>query len=459
MKSLSLIAPPDAGAARIKVIGPDGPLELTRSGEGAPIVTPSEPELRILDAANGAYTAIIEPLGGEAFNYLFVVDDQTREVRVPSLGQLADVQVPEAWVRSGRSRPEPHAETFYRRDEELLDLPSPARDTGYGVEGKCLSIGLSTDARPMRYGGWRPFAGTWPISIQPLTRSSEAPTSGDWQEGVAVDIVRGSQPLSRTGGAPRGKDEARLRFTIAIEATRVQRLLVPLYWGGTRIRMIHIDPDDVALEVVPLESDRLSLIQALVSGFDGEALAIWKDFQKSHPIHAYISADLPEDPWIVVVAGLLTLRFDSLSYDCPGWVDELTHRYPWIPDVHVLKARYTLLSAGEPGQSLVEAADVALDSLYRARSLGAPFFTSANDLLGESLLALADGAPEDRQRIRAADEIVRWRKHLPHQRTAGASFSWVMTNGHRSGGWLDSRYFAILGAGAVSERGLRLSPV
>jgi hypothetical protein len=279
-----------------------------------------------------------------------------------------------------------------------------------------------------------------------------------------LTIKRGHEPLVKSGADPRRlpaiQDGARLRLSVSIEALRVQRLLVPLFAGGVTVTF-QLDPlGGLSIDVLPLDLEKQSLVKALSTALGDEGQAIWSDFAKRRSVDQYIFGDLEEDPWIATVASLLPMRFASIDDSQElHWATALCERFSWIPDCHVLLARTRLLKAGDLERDRVVAADEALAGLCTARRLGAPFFCSSNSMLAESLTGLSDGAPLERQRNLAAEEIVRWRRNLPHQRKAGASFSWVMTNGARSRGGLDERYSRVLAQGQISHDLLELHEV
>jgi hypothetical protein len=346
------------------------------------------------------------------------------------------------------------AEDWLEEEIRAFGVSSPQGDDLVEPHARRFSIGLSTDARPLAYGGWRPYAGPWPVSV-----SEAPPATSSEPHGVIVRVGRSEgEPLAHGGIKPRAKSGARLRLSVSIARTKVERLLVPLFSGGVRIALGHQEAGGLGPSAIPEDPEKASLVAALSDAVGSEGRAIWEKFATRHSIDAYIHGDIGEDPWIVVVACLLSLRFEQIEHGRTfDWAQTLAEIYPWIPDTHVLLARTRLLAAGKDEAARIEAADDALNALNLARRLGAPYFAHSNAMLGECLGALRDAAPEETQRSRAGSEIVEWRKHLPHQRTAGISFSWIMSRGAGSSGGLDSRYSKILAHGYLDDRAVWLS--
>jgi hypothetical protein len=458
MKTVGFIAPPDSGTARITIIGSHGVSRLWREGQGSTsITTPYVNRVEIRDAAPGSYIALIEPLGEPAVVYPFVLDETDDEVRAPAIREIreiGDIAPPESWrievaaEESSRSL-NAHADTGATSlSPQVLDdvrLPNEAERT----QAPCFSVGLSADMQAFRYGRWRPYVGPWPTSI-----TSTAET-------VVLTIKRGYELLVRhqTGNnnAPSLEDRTRLLLSIAIEALCVQRLLVPVFAGGVQVKLALDSLQGLSVDVLPVDSEKKSLVRALSTAIGDEAEAIWTDFAKNKSVSDYIYSGTEEDPWIAIVAVLICMRFPNIDdSQVMSWATTLADRYSWIPDCHIVLARMRLLSAGNSREDRISAADKALDGLCIARRRGAPFFAYSNTLLRDMLTTLADGAPAKRQRSRAAAEIVGWRRHLPHQKQAGASFSWTITNGARSYGGVDSRYSSVLVTGIIQAKSFKV---
>lgn len=511
LKTVSFLAPPDAAAARIRILGPEGEMQLERRGVGSEsMTTPSNREVLIQGAVPGAYAAVIEPLGEAPTFYSFVVDDLTDRIDAPALSELSASSVSRDWLEqfsgsvwskpvdgfsttgsqaremrtaSPRGDDDSEAGAGFDDIDDHVDLSSPSgdanksalvddsqsalgrEDTSAPLQPRRFSIGLSVDTRPMGYGGWRPYVGPWPLAFSNARDRAASINRDTVLENVTsarLYIERDNITLMSSNGDARGMplpaDGARLRLSISIEGLRVERTLVPLFAGGTTVEFA-LDPSGgLLLDVAPVDLEKQSLSRALSSAVGAEGQGIWSDFTRRTPVAAYISGDIPEDPWTVILAMLCAVRFPSIDErEALQWAPELSRQFAWIPDSHVLLARGLLIGAAP--EDRVGAASEALRALSTARRLGAPYFAYSNTLLGDMLTALRDGAPEAEQRTQATKEMGYWSRHLPHQRAAGSSFSWVMSSGARSRGGLDERYSSIVAFGSVDASTLTITPV
>lgn len=366
--------------------------------------------------------------------------------------------VPAAGVDFSAALPNPASPMTGAEKADFRDdsqSASSGNDAGPQIAARRFSIGLSVDSRPMGYGGWRPYEGPWPITFSSTPKGSGADEGGASLENVArawLRIDRSHVALVSSGGDARGMplpaDGARLRLSVSIEGLRVERILIPLFSGGVTIEFA-LDPSGgLLLNVEPVDLEKQSLARALSSAVGIEGQSVWADFTKRLPVGLYVSGDIPEDPWTAILAMLCAVRFPGVEeHEALQWAPALCNQSPWIPDGHILLARSVLMGAAPDDR--VGAADEALRVLSVARRLGAPYFAYANALLGDMLTALRDGAPEERQKIQATKEMGYWSRHLPRQRTAGVSFSWLMSSGARSRGGLDARYSAMLANGSA----------
>lgn len=458
MALVRLVADEIAGAARVRVIGPDGEVRVrrddSRMSEGGVLVTPQSSTLQLIDVAPGAYAALVEPLGGAPRTYPFMIDPGDAEVRLETgreaLARLDMGRWSHELARTVKlSRPALETPPPMARSPEPRPLqslgPTDASESSRSTRGRRFSLGLSADTKPMRYGGWRPYDGPWATQV-------------DWsvdeggRRGLELTLARGGGPLVRTRkGAPGLEDGARVRLSVAVEGRRVQRAVIPLFVGGVRVTLRALS-DDVQVDIQPVDPVKRALLRALSDGIGGEGLTIWSDFAMSESVESYVVGDLHEDPWIATVAALLAIRFESIDdKDVGRWAAILSERFPWIADCRVLRASATLREAGDDEAEQWNAAREALRELKAARRVGAPYFSFANTSLGDMLDALADSAVDERQRAEAATEVGRWRRHLPHRRDAGACFSWVTTGGARNFGSFDERYTRLIARGAAKD--------
>ncbi|UPT92346.1 hypothetical protein HAP41_0000049490 (plasmid) [Bradyrhizobium barranii subsp. apii] len=295
--------------------------------------------------------------------------------------------------------------------------------------GAAYSLGLSYDSQPLRYGGWRPFA----ESIVKTRRTD----SGD------VEVV-----FDRGDKLPTANSGARLRLSFAIEANRVQRILVPLFAGGVKVVLRTMEAPYLSsdtLSIVPARPETHALLQALTSNSTEIATGIWNEIGHG-PAHLarYASADISDDPWVSVAVGVLMLRLGWLHHN-DYWLEELARNHPWIADASILAAHQRL--AQTPPD-----VDGAIEHLQQARRVGAVYFFEANRLQGDLLVALAADGPDEIHRGLAAVELAHWRTNLANQVQVGAFFSWLMTRGARTRGGLDQRYSTILDSGRLTRQ-------
>jgi len=454
---IPFFAPDDVSVARLRIVGPNGEATLDRGDSQRPentmLITPQLRSVHIVDPRPGSYTAIIEPLGRPPITFPFVIHPTTAEVHVPALSELEDSTIPPDW--SFDASEVAHLERLSHR-EVVSDMPPRVeREIVYRPEdaapARRVGIGLSVDTRPMARGGWKPYEGPWSVQLR-------TPDSRRKGRQPNLTLERTAGPLVRSGALlPTGKDGVLVRLSVAIAGLRVQRLLLPLFVGGVEVAFVAKEKD-IEIDVRPTDPGFRSLVRALSDAVGDEGPIIWQDFCRTQDVDRFIFADIDEDPWIATVAGLLMLRFDTISDPRSGqWAEVLSKRYPWIPDCQILLARMLLLRAGAGDGDRTTAASDALAALQHARKLGAPYFSYANMLLGEMLDSLADGAPTPDQQELARAEIGGWRKQLPRQRSAGASFSWSTLGGEWTRGGLDTRYTQIIATGQVDGGGVVLA--
>lgn len=405
------------------------------------IATPSEKTRVFVDVAPGVYTAFIEPLGQPSRPYMFEVHaGVSNNVVTPALSVLAAQGLGKRFL----TMTAPATTVLEQILTGSAEVASPVAEAAPGAAiAKALAIGLSQDEKADSTGGWRPYSGASEPKVEL--------TGGE----LHILLDRTSAPLS----GPVGQ---RLRLSASIEATRVERFMVPLFAGGTRIvfSASRLTTADLTFRVIPMNLERRALTQALQSGVLAEAQAVRDDVLRNGTIGRFVEANADEDPWAAVTAALLTIRFPELFGPKDiGWAPDLVARYPWLPDVHVLASRQALTAAGTGPEARLTAAIEALNYIKKARELGAPYFAYTNQLIGEILGALG-GAKLEGLSDRVEGEMLSWRRDVPLQRSAGAIFSWVMSEKSSeaprhsvaytaSRGSLDERYSRILFRGQI----------
>jgi len=457
MTTVTIMSPKDAGAARISVFAPDGKLLVNPQ-----LVVPPSGSLQFEAPTSGIYTANLEPLGNSQALWSFQVEGtEALTVQPPPLASIRHRGLeisPENFSPfeplPTHDRPiavievesEVHGESSHEGQPVLVGSTSRESGIPLSFENRLLvgnvvddprssaaySLGLSYDSRPLSYGGWRPYSADSMVEVRHTK-------TGD----VEIEFRRADQ-------LPAANNGARLRLSLAVETTRVQRILVPLFAGGVVVRVKtssspHLSEDK--LSITPTRPEIHALLQALTSNSTEITTGIWQAIGADPASFAdYASPQGKVDPSASVAIGLLMLRLDVLTAH-DWWVEGLALAYSWIADASVLAAQRRL--ANDPPD-----VDSALKHLQNARRVGAVYFFEANRLQGDLLVALAADAPKGEQREIAAGELARWRRNLPHQVQVGAFFSWLMTNGARTRGGLDARYSAILDTGRMAANAL-----
>ncbi len=434
MRDLTIETPRELGAARIKLIGPRG-----RSFED--FNTPTNTKTTMPDAEFGEYVAIIEPVGQAALYETFTFDTASGPVLrvgdprpVPrgepavtaevdwrsrgvefsasvvreSLGVLAE-DTSDPWFFLGEAAPPAGTPTEAAAPPEEMaarerEAPQPGPRT--------FRVGISHDAKPFDPGGWKPVDG-----------SSFTVTEED--EGVVLRF-------NRPEGVIPPPDFARLRLSAMVSGGGQQRMLVPLFSGGTRV-VVSEKPDsptELTLRVVPEDPEKLSLAQVLSSGMSSEGEAIFHGFTHERSLETYILDEKLRDPWTGILGALVAARFSISGHEGRyHWAHYLAKRFNWITDALILEAHRLVSPHSSADWSWPKRRRLALAALKRARRLGAPYFYFSNALATDLLAALAAGPADSRSEREELDEDVavergRWQNFLQLQGSAGAFFIW-----------------------------------
>ncbi len=403
MSSLKLIAPIDLSLGRLSLAG--------RGSRRGPekwewTATPARRECEAEGVEPGVYTAFVEPLGQAALSFVFEFrPGEVRPIELPPITVLSNQaqSVSEDLVRAIEAEQGPS-------DLEPLTLEAvPSSSTEVPAEAeKLINVGLSEDHSPKKVGGWSPYR---------------------FADDVRSELIDGRlelvipRPTDELPGAASG---GRVRLSVALENTRVERVMVPLYRGGTRmlVQASELSSEDMELLVVPVDPVRRALTQALRAGFVTEAQAIAADLQQ-------VKRDqlVGGDPWIETVLALLGIRFPGVfPHSAVCLPSETIEKYSWIPDIHIVAAHRQLLGAGDDQAKRARAAEKAARCFKRARTLGAPYYTYANQLAAEMLGSLLELGINDEVTNLIRFEHDKWLGNAPLQRSAGASFSWVMVD-------------------------------
>lgn len=384
------------------------------------------PEQRSISAANfapGFYVAEIEPVGVSPRSVVFEVQrGQANTITIPDFSYLAANGSGTTFVGVDNQELALKSLFGFAPDEKLKGtlgnleftpkrVPEnvPARTEGVGTvrlpQVRRLSVGLSMERLQQRES-WAAFTGICSADAN--------------NDSVALNIVPPADWSPASG--------RRARLTVAIEGIRIERLLLPLYRGGTTVRVTASPQsvNDVALEVTPSDPTIRALWRAIDSGTRDHAATVRDHVLRvkgPEPIAALEAAD----PWEAMLAGLLYLRFpEEFGLLGATWAEALCAYHPWAADSYVIRAKQAAAAAAHAPQTAAQNAELAVRMLIKAQSRGSPYFTMTNQYfneLVESLIGFEALGSSARLRIEKASQ--RWQRELPLQRCAGTSFSWV----------------------------------
>lgn len=231
----------------------------------------------------------------------------------------------------------------------------------------------------------------------------------------------------------------RVRLSAAIEQLRVERCLLPLYRGGTRITVAAppFAPSDLELVIMPIDPKLRALVRALDAGTSAEVIAVRDDvLDKGDPVA--LLAD-QADPWAAILVGLLAIRFPEVFPPIdPVWAGKLVERAGWTFDAHVIRAsqvlsvaRTTSTEARETQKVQDEAVAEAVAFLAKAQVAGSPYYSYTNQLFAEMAVGIADYIKTNKSRVHSVtvhrfDRLYsRWHRELSLQRGTGLTFTWL----------------------------------
>ncbi len=449
---LTFEAPGDLSVGRVTVESADGVLTEW-------VATPNHRIFETDDIQPGFYSAEVAPVGLRARSYVFEVKPEVANtVTMPLYAVLAAGGDVAAFSGIATEHLQVAVESL-QRGRASVSLPSPnppvtrsevwsapARSPE-AAPSRALSVGLAQDEDMTDLGGWTPYA-------------DGAPT---------VELEAGVLNVLIASSADALKRHPRLRLSMALEGVRTERMMVPVFLGGTRVsfQASPLVGADIAVQVTPLDPERRALMRALQAGVAEEASAVYADVLRGGSIARFIDGQ-EEDAWAAMAATLLTIRFPEVfGPKPPEWGPLLAERYPWASDTHVILARHHLNQAGM-GSDREAAARGALKALGTAQRLGAPYFAATNQLMGEMLGGLAGLKGFDSALTgQAQTQLNKWRSDVPLQRTAGTIFSWLTADNklralgqiapHRGSGNMDERYARVLFQGRVDATGISVS--
>ncbi|MEO3991124.1 pYEATS domain-containing protein [Pseudocitrobacter cyperus] len=225
----------------------------------------------------------------------------------------------------------------------------------------------------------------------------------------------------------------RVRLSASSEGVRIERCLLPLYQGGTKIVLVAppFSAADIELSILPVDPRLRALIRTLDAGTSADATAVRDDIPGLSDRWTLLRDDA--DPWRAMLVGLLAIRFPDIfqSIDL-AWADALVERASWAFEAHVIRASLTLSTASNASTaSLEKTVEQAITYLAQAQVAGSPYFRYTNQLFAEMALGISDYlAKSSSGKISPAVKRFyrlynRWHRELPLQRGAGPTFTWL----------------------------------
>ncbi|KVN92157.1 pYEATS domain-containing protein [Burkholderia ubonensis] len=420
--SLHFEAPSDLSVGTVRI-----------TGEGQTIAdwvaTPDNRTFQGDDVTPGIYSVEIGPAGVSPQSVVFEVrEGQPNHVVLPSFSVLSSSGSNTSFFDADSQKTVaevPHSVNLNAL--EILDLPSYQSGTLSDIvresvfdsrgsqrlevskEKRRISIGLSEEKHGRET--FDTFVG----------QSSMALFSGRLEIELPTDLH-----CDRWAGH-------RVRLSAAIEQVRVERCLLPLYRGGTRIMVAAppFAPADLEFSVIPVDPKLRALARALDAGTSAEAAAVRADVVgKGDPETQFADQ---ADPWAAILTGLLAIRFPEIFQPIErAWADMLVERAGWAFDAYVIRASQALASARSASPDAQdEAVADAVAFLAKAQVAGSPYYRYTNQLFAEMAAGIADYLETSRPRVDSAtvkrfDRLYgRWRRELPLQRGAGWTFTWL----------------------------------
>ncbi|KMN83645.1 hypothetical protein VK98_01450 [Chromobacterium sp. LK11] len=457
--SLHFEAPSDLSVGTVRI-----------KGEGQTIAdwvaTPDNRTFQRDDLKPGIYYAEIGPAGVSPQSVVFEIrEGKTSNVVLPSFSALASsgsntsffdttsqqtvAEVPYSVslnVIEKLNLPPHQSEAFSGIAHENIIDPKRSQQVDVSKERRRISIGLSEEKHGCET--FDTFRGQSKMEL----------FSGRLEIEIPTDLHRDHWAGHR------------IRLSAAIEQVRVERCLLPLYRGGTKITVAAppFAPSDLELGIMPVDPKLRALVRALDAGASSEATAVRDNILGNSDLAALLADEA--DPWAAILAGLLAIRFPEVFPPIdPVWADKLGERANWAYDVHVIRASQALFAAHDsPPEAQDEAIAKAIACLAKAQVAGSPYYRYTNQLFSEMAAGIVDYLKTNKTCIDPA--VVarfnrlygRWHRELPLQRGVGPTFTWlardqdalkkrkVLVPYRHSSGRLRSRDSSIIFEGQVS---------
>ncbi|MGG6898023.1 pYEATS domain-containing protein [Rhizobium sp. BR 315] len=407
--TLYLEAPADLSIGTVRISNESGTLKEWTA-------TPEDRVFTSDEIRPGSYLVEISPAGVAAQSVIFDVEEgKANTVTLPYFSALSSMGSNTAFLSAGsevRANFDREQTVFFGMEPSVLvTLPVSTRTEKLATDDadfkeRKLSVGLSQEKSGKKE------------SFGPFSGHSRAELAGSRLEISLFDDEASS-----------AWHVSRVRISIAIEGSRVERALVPLYRGGTTISITPsaLSSADVSLEIVPADPMLRALVRALHAGVSEEAQVIRdKVLPKLRPLSDDGLSE--DDPWSAILFGLLSTRFpDTFGAANGDWTVKLADRAIFAFDAQVIAAHYAIMQAGSTGQE--KAVKTAVQRLAKAQAAGSPYYAYADELFAE----LISGLNELRIAEKISDPEVaktvhrmfsRYQRELSLQKKSGATFVW-----------------------------------
>ena len=392
------------------------------------IGTPGNLSFRRPNIEPGWYTADITPAGVASQSVIF----QVRE------GEKNEVFLPPFSTLSASGSNTSYFDTHTRRTSAFLPAElkaAPSEDTdapASAVVGATHPEGVqpNDNARQLGRSGQ-----TSRISIGISEETRGLDSFETFRSPVRMVLFAGRVELDIADDPQRDLWAAgRVRLSTAIEQVRIERCLLPLYRGGTKITVSTpaFAPADVEFAITPVEPRTRALLRALDAGSAAEVEAV-----REHVVDNALEADprTAPDPWTAMLLGLLSVRFPEIFRSIDRrWSAQLTSHAGWAFDAHIIHASQILAAARAQNAAARHDAVAEVVSLFsKAQVAGSPYYRYTNQLFAELADGIAQYIAREREAVRIPASAVerfarvrrRWYRELPLQRGSGATFTWL----------------------------------
>lgn len=391
------------------------------------IATPDNRTFRSEDVKPGIYSAEIRPAGVAPQSVVFEVrEGKANEVTMPIFSALSSSGSNTSFFDTESQQTAvglPHRVSL---DEPLDYSPPQSRGLSSATRGNASEL---RKARPLKLSEEKRR-----ISIGLSEEAHGRDNFNSFRGRSRMDVFAGHVELEIPEDS--GRDlwaGRRVRLTAAIEGVRIERCLLPLYRGGTRILITAppFAPDDLELSVLPADPHLRALLRALDAGTSAEVEAVRNEIV--HKLHVHEMLGEHADPWVSILIGLLSIRFPELfPLTDSHWAISLAKRAGWAFDTHVIQASQVLSAARNRGADVQDIAVGQAVSLFaNAQVTGSPYYRFTNQLFAELAAGIMEYLKVNEPRISPAAVrkftrvYSRWHRELSLQRGAGPTFTWL----------------------------------